>query len=111
MNYLLLFELLQFVFNIALGIYVHLTNKDKATNQRIEKITQNVEGRLGEHADRLARLEEGTESSPTHKDLSDLHTRINGLSSEVSSMIGETKSMRHILQLIHQHLLNGGVRQ
>jgi hypothetical protein len=110
LDYQLIFEIFHFTFDTAVAIYVYIANKNKATNERINGIEKSVDDELRVHSERLARLEEGADALPTHKDLSDLHTRINSLSADVSSMGGEMKSMGHVLQLIHQHLLSGAAR-
>ena len=111
LDYQLVFEVFHFVFDTAVAVYVYIANKNKATNERIDQIAKTVDERLGGHSDRLARLEEASDASPTHKDLGELHTRINSLSTGVSTMAGEMKSMHHTLQLIQQHLLSGSTRQ
>lgn len=111
LDYRLLFEMFHFAFDTAVAVYVYIANKNKATNERIDKIAKNVDERFGSHSDRLARLEEASESLPTHRDLSDLHTRINTLSTETAAMCGELKGIRNVLNLIQQHLLTEGVRR
>lgn len=103
-----MFEVFHFAFDTAVALYVYLANKNKATNERIDRITKDVDERLGKHSDRLARLEEASEFMPTHNDLGSLHTRINSMSSDVSLMTGEMKVMRNTMQLIQQYLMTGG---
>lgn len=109
-DYEFLFEVFHFAFDTAVALYVYLANKNKATNERIDRITRSVDERFGAHSDRLARLEEAAEFLPTHDDLGDLHTRINSMSDNVSSMAGEMKGMRNTLQLIQQHLMKGSAQ-
>lgn len=66
---------------------------------------------LDDHAVRLSELESHLEMMPGHKDIGDLHERINEVSKSVHTLTGEMTGIKTTLGLIHQHLLNGGGKQ
>ena len=107
-DYRLIFEVFNFAFNAVVASYCWIANKNKATNGRIDQMVENYRKIFDLHADRLARLEKGTDAMPTHHDLSEIHTRINEMGGDVSQVVGEMKGIRHTLNLIQQHLITGG---
>lgn len=110
LDYRLLFEIFNFLFNGVIAAYCWVLSKNKATNDRIDQDARANKEIFDSHADRLARLEEGTDAMPTHRDLSDIHTRINEMGGDVSQVVGEMKGIRHTLNLIQEHLIKGGSR-
>ena len=101
----LIFEIFQFVLTGGTCFYVYLSNKDKVTNDRIGKLEDDLDEKLDGHAERIVKLESGT---ATHSDLSDIHEKINGVSAEISTLSGEFRGVRNLLETLHRHLLNGG---
>jgi len=121
-----------FVLTWGVALYMYLSNKNKATNERIGKlehaltekqndhakrITQlettvdgvdDIGARCPVHGERLARLEEAIIKVPTHEDLGDMHEKINRVAGEMSGMRGELSGVKNVLHLIHNHLLTGG---
>ncbi|MBO1856815.1 DUF2730 family protein [Burkholderia cenocepacia] len=110
LDYRLLFEIFNFLFNGVIAAYCWVSSKNKATNGRIDRMVEEHKAIFDAHADRLARLEEGADSLPTHRDLGEIHTRINEMGGDVSQVVGEMKGIRHTLNLIQEHLIKGGSR-
>lgn len=102
------FQVLQFIVTGALAVYVYMSNKDKVTNDRIGKLEDDIREDIGGHGERIAKLEEVTRVAPTHGDLGDIHARINEVATGMNKLTGEFAGVKTVLNVIHQHLMNGG---
>ena len=100
-----LFQVLTFLMTGGIGIYVYLSNKDKVTNDRIGKLEEDLDAKLDGHAERITALETG---SIKHKDLSELHEKINGVSNNVSALTGEFTGVKNLLMGINDYMIRGG---
>lgn len=98
----------QFVLTSAVGFYVYLVNKDRVTNERISKLENGLDGRLDDHADRIARLEERAKHAPTHDDLGELHEKINSVNEHLKTLSGEFTTYKGLLNAIHDFIMKGG---
>ncbi len=94
--------------NAGMGLYLYLVNRNRVTNERIGTLQTNVDLRLDNHTERLARLEQDVRHAPTHDDLKRLHARIDEMTGSMRRLEGEFSGANHTLSLIHEHLLNGG---
>lgn len=125
------FQVLQFLLTGGIGIYVYLSNKHTATNDRVGKMAEATDERLDNHSERITRLEgsakasetaqrdcpqharrisdleAGAKHSPTHEDLGEMHEKINVVSGQLNTLTGEFSAVRRTLDLIHEYLLKG----
>jgi len=110
----LAFRIAEFILMGGVACYVYLANKDKATNarldakdkvtnERVDVVEKRVDDKLDSHGERITRLEGG----PTHGRIDEAHTRITDVMQSVSELAGEVKGVKTVLNLIHDHLLNG----
>lgn len=97
------FRVLEFLMVSALSFYVYISNKDKATNARIDAMEKRLDDKLDGHVERITKLEGG----PTHGHLDEVHERITDVAVNISTLSGEMLGMKTVLNLIHEHLLNG----
>lgn len=102
------FQVLQFLATGAIGVYVYISNKNRVTNDRITGLENDLDARLDGQNERVAKFEEALQHAPTHADLSGLHKRITEVGGDVKLLRGEFKGSKHTLDLIHEHLMNGG---
>lgn len=98
-----------FALTWGLGFYVHIVNKNKATNERISQLERDVSVKLDGHAARIAHLEGLTEKAPTHEDLGRLYDKQNETARSVSQMAGELKGMNDTLRLILNRITERGM--
>lgn len=105
-----LFQVLQTLLTGGIGIYVYLSNKNRVTNDRISLLQNDVDSRLDDHSERLARQEAAAEKSPTHTDLSALHEKVNAVAREVSGMAGELKGISDGMRLILSSIAGKGLK-
>ncbi len=97
-----------FVLTWGIGFYVHLVNKNKATTDRIDDLEEALDKDMGEHAQRLTRLEASHAASPTHKDIDKVidkvYDKLNRVAESGSRMEGALEqvviSQRQILARI-----------
>lgn len=90
-------------------LYMYLSNKNKATNERINKLEADVDGKLDSHADRLARLEQAGEASISHADLSEVYRAINLLSEKLNHLLGVSQGQGDTLRLILARIAERGM--
>lgn len=76
-----------------------------ALNQHMSTLRSDMDHRMDNHADRLARVEKDLQHAPTHDDLKRLHGRIDDVAGAIKGLEGEFKGANHTLHLIHSYLL------
>jgi hypothetical protein len=99
------FQVLQFLLTGSIGVYVYMSNKDKVTNDRISKLEDDIDAKFDGHVERIAKLEARAEKAPTHKDMAELHEKVNQVSACVNRLEGEFTGANRTLQLIHETLM------
>lgn len=102
------FTVAQWITTVLLWLYVWNVNRNRVTDTRIRELEQNMGDKLDRHADRIARLEQDVRHAPSHEDLKRLHSRLDEVGGQVRELKGEFQGARHTLELIHQHMLDGG---
>ena len=112
-------DLGQFIITGMIGVYLWWERNNDRTQSRIEGLKEDVGARLkrleidsdtrmDDHSARLAKIETRVDQLPGHEHLGDLHDRINDMARGVNLLTGELSGVKTTLNLIHQHLLNGG---
>lgn len=98
-----LFQVLTFLVAGGTGFYVFMSNKDKVTNDRIEKLEDDIDEKFEEFGQRVATLEAG----PGRRDIGELHNKINLVSGDMRELKGKFDATNNTLSLIHQTLMKG----
>lgn len=102
--------------NAGVWLYLFLLNRNRVTNERINRMETTVNETIGTHSDRISRLEKDVSHSPTHDDLGKLYERMNGLERRLSDRIehvsgavqrieGENAAQTRILNLVYESLV------
>jgi len=99
------FQVLQFLLTGGVGVYVYMTTKDTVTNTRITKLEEDMDQKTDKQNERIARLEESMRAVPTHKDLGQIHEKINAVSVCVNRLEGKFSETSKVLNLIHETLM------
>lgn len=116
------YEVLKFWFTLAnflltggVGFYVHISNKNRVTNERVSTIAEKMDGRLDDHDRRLATVEELVKHLPRHDDMTGLRQMCERVGGEVKGLRGEMSGMAQLLaqmqkpvDMITQYLINHG---
>ncbi len=97
------FRVAEFLMVSAASFYMYISNKNKATNSRLDVLEKRIDDKLDVHGERITKLEGG----PTHGHLVEVHERITDVAVNISNLSGEMLGMKTVLNLIHEHLLNG----
>lgn len=105
----LLFQVLQFVITGAIGIYVYLTAKNRVTNERIGKLEKDLDEKLDDHGERIARLEAHVERAVTHDDLGKVYGTIKGVDGKVSAIGGQLTGIDATLRQIVARIISKGM--
>ncbi|MHB8808953.1 MAG: DUF2730 family protein [Desulfobulbaceae bacterium] len=100
---------------VILGIYVWLSNRQKATVAEIQAVRKEVQDvqkiqaeNCGKHLHRTTVLEGSVKSLPTHHDLGEMYEKINGVKSTVDEISGSMKGIGFQLKLLVEHHLKEG---
>ncbi|MBO9538739.1 hypothetical protein [Herbaspirillum sp.] len=104
MQWSLLLGVANFLLTWGVALYMYLSNKNKATNARIDALEAKVTASIIDHGNRLTKLEGG----PTHQDLGMIHEKINEVSTEVAMLNGTVTGMNRLLTSIDEHLRRRG---
>lgn len=104
------FQVAQTLITAAIGFYVYLTNRHRVTNERISSLERQMDGRLDQHAERMAHLETSIAAAPTHKDLEKVHEKLNRVAEDTSRMSGELKGVNDTLRLILARITDRGLK-
>ncbi|MFZ5760958.1 MAG: DUF2730 family protein [Thermodesulfobacteriota bacterium] len=99
--------------NICLWIWVYWANRQKASQEEIKGLRDMIEAfqktqadKCGKHHSRTTTLEVQLQSAPTHKDLGEIHEKINAVHGSMEKMTGQMQGMGATVNLIHEYLLN-----
>lgn len=104
-----LFQIAQFLLTCGVGFYVYMSNKNTVTNDRITGFQNDVDDRLDQHGERIAKIESGCKFHPSHRDLGDLHIKINAVDGKVSTMSGKMEGIDANLRLILSRITERGL--
>ena len=107
----LAFDALQFLLWGGTSFYVYISNKNRVTNDRITTLEGDIDTRLEGQSVRVAHLEEAIKHAPTHDDLAGLHDRVTKIGRNIDLLSGKFEGAKHVLDVIHHHLMNGGKSQ
>jgi len=97
--------------------WMYIANRNKVTNARIGQLETEFGEKMDTHGNRLSRLEQDVQHSPTHDDLGKLYERMNGLEHRLGDRIdsvngaikrieGENASQTRILNLVYESLID-----
>jgi len=103
------FQIAQFVLTCGVGFYVYMSNKDKVTNVRIDKLEEDLSEKHEDHGERLASLEAGEKNAIKHSDLSHIHNRINEVDTKVSTLSGKLDGVDSNLRLVLKRITERGM--
>lgn len=104
------FSVLQFLLTGGVMVYVYLVNKDKVTNDRIEKLEDDLDSKLDGQGERIAKLEATGNSAPNHGDIAEVYKAINGLAATVNQLVGENRGQSDTLKLILNQITAKGMK-
>ncbi|RMF14196.1 MAG: hypothetical protein D6761_09870 [Candidatus Dadabacteria bacterium] len=102
------FEVVVFLFNVSLWIYVWRSNKDKATNEKIEALERKHNDELKRLTDSLSEMDKRLVLAIGKSELEPIYDRLRGIGESFSEMAGEFKGVKRQLELIQEALINGG---
>lgn len=107
------FSIAQFLLTGGIGIYVYISNKQRVTNERMQNMETEIDGRLDDHSSRIARVEEGIKHLPSTSDIAQVRELVSrvgadvrGLQSDFNGMRELMKPMQRTIDLINDYLLN-----
>lgn len=104
------FQVLQFLLTGGVMVYVYLVNKDKVTNDRIERLEDDIHGSMAQQGERIAKLEKAGEAAPNHADIAKVYESINQLSATVNQLVGENRGQSDTLKLILNQITAKGMK-
>jgi hypothetical protein len=112
------FDVVQTAGLVAMGVWLRHKEKHQITDtsikalddkfsNKIEQYKTEHENKCGSHHQRTTALEITVRNSPTHKDLGDLHEKMNSIKSSVDNMSGAMTGIGKQVDLLVRHHLRG----
>lgn len=99
-----------FLLTWGVALYMYLANKNKATNERIAKLEEDILKRMEIQVQRITKLETAAEKSPSHHDLAKVYESLNALAGTVNQLVGENRGQSDTLKLILNQITEKGMR-
>lgn len=98
------------IINMGIGAYLFWERHNDGTTRRIDSLETNLDERLDDHSQRMARLESETTHLPTHVDLGHLYERVTAVDKSISRMEGEFKAQSDTLRMILNQITHKGMQ-
>lgn len=98
-----------FILTWGVALYMYLANKNKATNERIGKLEDDIDDKFEKYGQRLQHLETSAESAPNHADLAKVYDSVNKLAATVNQLVGENQGQSDTLRLILNQIMQKGM--
>ncbi len=99
-------DLAQFVLTAVIGAWFYLERKRDKTDELIAALRTDLDGRIDDHHDRIARLETTSNTAPSHQDMARIHQRIDEVSGAMKRLEGESGAQTRILNLVYESLVS-----
>ncbi len=99
-----MFQVMQFIGTGAIGVYVYISNKNRVTNERMTSMEKDIDDRMDNHGQRLARMEATVEHQPTTADMAKLSDMIAQLSAQVHGLAANVNGIHHQLKPIQESI-------
>lgn len=111
----------------GVALYMYMANKNKATNERINKLEDDMEVKLDTHttaeeakfdeisrdlrvsSERIQHLETAATAAPSHADLAKVYDSLNALAGTVNQLVGENRGQSDTLRLILNQITKKGM--
>lgn len=94
----------------GVALYMYLANKNKATNERIGKLEEDIGEKLDGHIQRITKLETAAQAAPSHNDLAKVYETLNALAGTVNQLVGENRGQSDTLKLILNQITQKGMK-
>lgn len=99
-----------FILTWGVALYMYLANKNKVTNERINTLQEDIDDKLDDHSERIARLEVGTEGAVSFGDLHGLRDKIASVDSKVSGISGRLDGIDATLRQMTGLIMGKGLK-
>ncbi len=100
----LLVSFFTFVFAVSKLMYAQLQNKHTAITDDLERVENQTKDRMGQHAERLTKLEASVERMPSHNDLAKLYEQVNAQGRQLSRIDGQLEQINANVRLVLNRL-------
>lgn len=99
-------QLINMVGTFALGVWLYLEKRSDKTNDRITDLAVKVDALDKD----VSSLKTTAQNAPDHKDLAKVYESINGLSSTLNQLVGETRVQSDNLKLVLNQITQKGMK-
>ncbi len=99
------FDVAQTLLICVVGVMNWHMARQRATTETINHLEHQIDNKLDEHAERLARVEQDVKHAPGHDDFKRVHQRLDNVNGELRELKGEVKAFRIALARVEQYLL------
>lgn len=98
----LMITLVEAVFIIGSGVYAWWNTRTRATQEQFKS----TNGNINNLHNRVNLIEADVLRAPGHREIGEVHSRVDQIGQAVTGIQGEMKQMNNTLVLIQQHLLD-----
>lgn len=98
-----------FILTWGVALYMYLANKNKATNERIGKLEDDLVEKIDGHSGRITHLETLAEVAPSHQDLAKVYEAQRKSDDKLNKLIGENEGQSAILRTILTQITQKGL--
>lgn len=98
-----------FILTWGVALYMYLANKNKATNERIGKLEDDLGEKIEGHSARITHIETVTQMAPTHHDLAQVYESQKKSDEKLNKLIGENEGQSAILRTILTQITQKGL--
>lgn len=98
-----------FILTWGVALYMYMANKNKATNERIGKLEDDLVDKIDRHSGRITRLETVAEDMLTHDHLAKVYEAQKRSDEKLNQLIGENSVQSNTLRMILSQITQKGL--
>lgn len=99
-----LVDLAQTVVIAIIGIMNWLHNRQRVTNDTINRLEQNIDERLDRHTERLTRVEADMRNVPSHNDLAEIYREMRKISETMAGINASVTALAATLKALDEQV-------
>lgn len=97
-------DLAQWAVTVAVGLYVWVTGRQRASQAQIAELAATTDRRLTTHGERLVRLEEQLRHLPDDVEIKALTAGVAGLQGDMKGLSAEMKGLSTVAKLMQRQI-------
>ncbi|RLB13532.1 MAG: hypothetical protein DRG82_15505 [Deltaproteobacteria bacterium] len=96
----------QMVYNIVISLYLWVSRRYQATNERVDEVKERLSSRIEEIEKSVVRISTDISHIPSRAELNGLREDIRYLTSELGEMKGRLGGINRVADIMNEYLIN-----